>query len=668
MGKSKQHLEARERLELLEREVRTLRSTLEDYRSMLDKYRTLADCSLAGIYVVRDGRLQYVNPRFTEMLGYEREEDLVGQDFKKIVHPLDRQAFPAGPGAEDSFPARRRFRALKKDGAAVRLDLRGTHARYLGKLANIGTVVDVTEQEEAEEALRQSEEKYRTIIDHIEDGYYEVDIRGNLAFFNDSFARILGYERRELFGLNYGEYAAPEQALLISRTFNQVYSSGQPRRSIAWEVLDKDGEARHLEVSVSLIRDRAGHRTGFRGIARDVTERKIVEQELRRHRDHLEELVQERTAELTRANQALSLQVAERRRAEQKLIRERNLSESLVRSLPGVFYVYGPDGFLKRWNENLAVLTGYDEAELDGKALLDFFLEDDRERVSGIVADVFTHGRNLMEADVVAKDGRVTPYYFSAVGAVLDGQPSLVGVGIDISARKNFENALIRSEKELKALSGRLITAQEEERRRVARELHDGVGQALTAAKVGLEGAIKRFSREGRRDHLEILGALVPTFQRAIDEVRRMSMDLRPSMIDDLGVISTLKWFSREFRRFYPDIDLGTDIGISEEEVPDSLKIVIYRIIQEALHNAAKHSQAREVLIRLEKKDSRLELTIRDDGVGFDLEQIRDADPDRRGVGLTSMRERAEFSGGEFSLAASPGRGVQVQAAWRLGS
>ena len=646
-------------IDRLKQENESLKSTLAEYRSMVDKYRTLADCSLAGIYVVQAGRFQYVNPRFTEMLGYEREEDLIGREFLKIVHRLDR---PHLAGDDNRFPARRTFRALTKDGAMVWLDLRGAHARYMGRQANIGTVLDVTEQMEAEEALRQSEEKYRTIIDHIEDGYYEVDLQGTLVFFNDSFARILGFGRGELTGMNYSEYAGPEQALLINRTFNQVYKNGRPARSIAWEIIRKDGEVRRLELSISLIRDRAGLRTGFRGIARDVTERMMVERELRIHRDRLEELVQERTGELVKANQALVLQVAEREEAEKKLVREKNLSESIVRSLPGIFYVYGPERRLLRWNENLAELSGCDDAELDGKELLTFFPEQDWERISRIVDDVFAHGRNLMEAEVVTGDGGAVPYYFSAVSAMLDGSRRLVGVGIDISARKNFENALLRSERELRALSSRLISAQEEERRKVALELHDGVGQALTAAKIGLEGSMKRFGV----DRLETVQAAIGTLQRAIDEVRRMSMDLRPSMIDDLGIISTINWFCRDFRRFFPHMDLRSDMEVMEDEIPSPLKIVIYRIVQEALNNAAKHSQAAVISISLKKYANRLELEIRDDGRGFDLEMILEADPDRRGLGLVSMRERTELSGGDFNLETARGQGVSVKSVWRF--
>jgi PAS domain S-box-containing protein len=219
-----------DRIAGLEQTNGQLRHALDEYRSMVDKYRTLAESSLAGIYVTQNGRFQYVNPRLVEMLGYNREEDLIGLDFLDIVHPDDQtgpfQVDPDRP--HTAFPARYTFRALRQDGSVAWLDLRGMEAKYMGQPANIGTVIDVTEQRETEEALRQSEEKYRTIIDHIEDGYYEVDLRGSLVFFNDSFARIWGYPRNELMGMNYRHYTRAEDARQVNQTFRKVSLPADP--------------------------------------------------------------------------------------------------------------------------------------------------------------------------------------------------------------------------------------------------------------------------------------------------------------------------------------------------------------------------------------------------------------------------------------------------------
>jgi PAS domain S-box-containing protein len=655
-----------ERIAGLEQTNGQLRHALDEYRSMVDKYRTLAESSLAGIYVTQNGRFQYVNPRLVEMLGYNREEDLIGLDFLDIVHPDDQtgpfQVDPDRP--HTAFPARYTFRALRQDGSVAWLDLRGMEAKYMGQPANIGTVIDVTEQRETEEALRQSEEKYRTIIDHIEDGYYEVDLRGSLVFFNDSFARIWGYPRNELMGMNYRHYTRAEDARQVNQTFRKVFTTGRPQRAISWQIVRKDGTRRYIELSVSLIKDQDGRSKGFRGIARDITERREVEEELKKHRNHLEDLVRERTDELVRANELLQNEVAERQLAEVELRREKRFSDSVIDSLPGAFYVFDWFGKFLRWNENMEMFTGYSKEEIAAMNAMDFFAPDYKEEVSERIKETFQDGRSMVEADLMAKDGTRIPYILTGVRSVLDGRTYLVGVGFDITERKKAEQALIESEKELRILSAQLIRAQEMERQRVARELHDGLGQALTAAKVSLEGALKTIERQAGPDTGRPLHPVIPMIQDAVEEVRRMSMDLRPSMLDDLGIRSTMSWFCRNFQKIYTEITILQDIDILETDVPEDLKIVIYRIIQEALNNVAKHSRATLVKISLGHANGIMALEIKDNGRGFDLHSIMRGDPDARGFGLASMRERTELSGGRYNIQTNTGQGTTITAEW----
>lgn len=148
-------------------------------------------------------------------------------------------------------------------------------------------------RKETEEALRRSEERYRTILENIEDGFFEVDLAGNLTYFNDAVCRMLGYSRDELLGMNNRQYSSPENARLLYQAFNQVYKTGVPIRGFEWEFFKKDGEKRFAEVSISLIRDQDGKPVGFRGIARDTTERKMAEEALARSEERYRTLVEE---------------------------------------------------------------------------------------------------------------------------------------------------------------------------------------------------------------------------------------------------------------------------------------------------------------------------------------------------------------------------------------
>jgi PAS domain S-box-containing protein len=149
----------------------------------------------------------------------------------------------------------------------------------------IESIRDITGRIKTEESLRESEEKYRAIIENMQEGYHEVDLKGNFTFFNESMYRMLGYEREELLGMNYRQYADEENTRKVYRVYNRVYRTGESVKNFEWQIIRKDGDHRDIEVSISLIKDAEGHPTGFRGIVRDITERKLAEIELQASED-----------------------------------------------------------------------------------------------------------------------------------------------------------------------------------------------------------------------------------------------------------------------------------------------------------------------------------------------------------------------------------------------
>ncbi len=233
-----------------------------------------------------------------------------------------------------------------------------------------------------------------------------------------------------------------------------------------------------------------------------------------------------------------------------------------------------------------------------------------------------------------------------------------------IVARKQAEAALRRSRARLHNLSAKLILAQEEERRQLAVELHDGIGQSLTAAKYCVDNVRQVVARGGTAK--EALQSAANVLKTAINDVRRMQASLRPKMLDELGVVATLNWFCREFQSIYQDIRLQWSLEAPEVVIPAVLKPVIYRVCQEALNNAAKHSHANKVVVTLERVGRHLRLAVEDNGDGFDLPLVLEGGSWRRGLGLESMRERTELAGGSFKIETSPGLGTRVKATWRV--
>ena len=235
----------------------------------------------------------------------------------------------------------------------------------------------------------------------------------------------------------------------------------------------------------------------------------------------------------------------------------------------------------------------------------------------------------------------------------------------EIKERKQTEEALRESESHLRYLSSQLLTAQENERKKIARELHDSIGQSLSALKFSVENRLRQVGGNNSEKSAQALEAIVPVIQKSIEEVRKIAMDLRPSVLDDLGILATISWFCREFQSIYSGIHIEQQINIQEDDVPDPLKTVIYRVSQEALNNVAKHSKADLVRLSLRKTDGAIELAIQDNGLGFDLKDLLSVEGIKTGLGLASMKERAELSGGSFTIESGKGTGTTVRATWK---
>ncbi|HKK05397.1 MAG TPA: histidine kinase [Gammaproteobacteria bacterium] len=232
----------------------------------------------------------------------------------------------------------------------------------------------------------------------------------------------------------------------------------------------------------------------------------------------------------------------------------------------------------------------------------------------------------------------------------------------EIRAHLRDKKALSASEHELHNLSRQLMGAQETERKRIARELHDSIGQALSAIKFKVECFMETDAQtEGAQDSL---GHVVSRIRATIEEVRKIAMDLHPSILDDLGLISTIDWFSREFRATYPHIDVHIAVHADEEDIPDRLKLVIYRVIQEAFNNVVKHSECTYLSLALGANRKGLQLCIFDDGKGFDVQRGRPAGKSRAGLGLKSMRERVELTSGQFCIESAAGCGTGIHIRW----
>lgn len=230
----------------------------------------------------------------------------------------------------------------------------------------------------------------------------------------------------------------------------------------------------------------------------------------------------------------------------------------------------------------------------------------------------------------------------------------------EIKERKRVENRLLRSKAALRQISRKTLETLEADRKTIAKELHDSIGANLAAIKFSIEEKLAKMVSTPPKD-ITSLESIVSYLMETIKETKRISANLRPSTMDDLGLCATISWFCREFKTFYKHIEVVQKIDIDESELSESMKIVIYRILQEAMSNAARHGNADRIDLRLTKNAQGILLTISDNGFGFEPATRLTSNDPLSGYGLLGMRERAEICEGTFTIKSTPGGGTRVE-------
>ncbi len=302
-----------------------------------------------------------------------------------------------------------------------------------------------------------NEDRYRTLLEDIADGYYEVDIVGNFTFFNEAVCQILGYPRDELMGMNYQAYTDKKNTQIVYQKFNDVYNTGEPARAIEWEILRKDGAKRQVEVSISLIRDSKDQPTGFRGIVRDVTELQQAKEALRKAHEELEQQIEIRTAELAQANAKLEREINERVQTAEALTEERNLLRTLIDNLPDFIFVKDAESrFVINNRAHVRVLGASSQEEVLGKTDLDIFPRDLAAQYYADEQAIIQSGQALVNREEpYVEPGGDTRWLSTTKVPLRDNQGKilgLVGISRDITERKQAEESLAASEAKYREL------------------------------------------------------------------------------------------------------------------------------------------------------------------------------------------------------------------------
>ena len=709
------------------------------------KYRDIFENAVEGIFqTTRDGRFIMVNPALARMVGFDSPEELMREradiSLQHYVEPQRREEFKRlleEHGIVRGFE----YQAYRKDGSKIWIldDVRAVCDERGSVLYYEGTSEDITERKRAEEALRESEERYRELFENAKDATYVHDLSGRYISVNRAAEKLTGRSREEIVGSKFTDFVPPDQVQVVNEQLCRKLAD-EGETTYETEVLTRDGRRVPVEVSSHSIYQN-GANVGVQGTARDITERKRAEELLRLKEQRFRSLIENSsdaialfsadgkilyaspstptvigfaTEELLRfkvyelvhpedrrtlaesfrallkePGMRMNLQsrvrhkdgswrwlegtltnlleepeigaivnnyrdITERRRAEDDLRQQKEILQKIFDHIPVMIRLAGPGGDVQLVNREYERTMGWSLEELRKKNLnvLEFYPGKHEHQL--ILDRIASAKGEWADFKTKVRDGRIIDTSWTTIhlSAGMD-----LGIGQDISERKQAEEML-------RSYSRQLIEAQETERQHIARELHDQIGQVLTAVRINLQTIWNSCDVPASRSLIDEGIAVV---DKALEQVRDLSFELRPSLLDDLGLTAALRWCADRFAH-RTTIQTKSTISLKQRmRLRPELETACYRIVQEALTNVARHAGARNVAINLRMLNREILLSIKDDGIGFDAPFLKDACSPTR-LGLRGMRERALALGGRLEIESASTFGTEIRAYFPSGS
>lgn len=487
--------------------------------------------------------------------------------------------------------------------------------------------LEIRQRKAAEEALRESDARYRSLYHNTPAMLHSINREGYIVSVSNYWSEVLGYNEEDVIGKKLTDFFTKEskkyaEEVVLPEFFERGYCTDIP-----YQIVKKNGKIIDILLSAIGDRDEKGEIIRTLAVSIDVTERNRAVEALRQAKE-----------ELSNYSKDLERQVS---------IRTKEIT-NILKYTPDVVYVKDREGRYVLVNSRFEELFGVNNEEVRGKT--------DYEIVSDEIADQFRkndlkvleEGKSLQAEERVVHNDEVHTY-LSVKFPVYDESGvvnGVCGISTDITAVKKAQDQLRR-------LSGRIMASQEKERRAIARELHDELGQVLTALRMDAVWMQERL-KESDPDIGERALTMCSLIDKTIKDVRSIAIRLRPGVLDDLGLVDALEWLTSDFEN-----RSSITCVFEHENVPElneTVATAAYRICQEAMTNVARYAEANRVSVVLRAEKNILNLSVRDDGKGFDTNGLAETE----GTGIAGMRERAALAGGNLEVMSEQGKGCHV--------
>ena len=469
-----------------------------------------------------------------------------------------------------------------------------------------------------------SGEDYQTLLDTVPYGIQEIDTSGTILFVNKAYSRIYGCEEGEVIGTSMLNKLLHDSEREKLRNYLKILLKDQPTPTPYFEKnRTKEGRIIDVQIDWNYKRDKKGHIVGFISVVTDITERKQAEETLKRSEEKYHNLIEH-------ANDAI-------------------ISISRTGKIIGI-------------NKKAEEMFGYSREEMIGKPSYQFVAQQHRQRQKKVLKEfaetgtILTIDEDVLEGKALRKDGRQFDVDFSYYILNVHGESIATAIIRDISKRKMAEQKLIDYQNRLKALTAELTLTEEKERRSFADYLHDQIGQQLCALKLKVETLQNHIASN---DAFETLHNSLNIIEQIIKEIRLLTIELSPPILYQLGLEAAVEWLSEKIHEQYGVSVTFEDDG-ENKPVADDVKILLFRAVRELLINVAKHAQVQSAVVSIGRDDDHIRICVHDEGIGFNLLDIKSSNHKTQGYGLFNISERLDQLGGHLEIESQPHCGTHI--------